>query len=156
MTFAKKMQIGGFYYRTELNTHPYRIYNTWLGDPVRVLFLEATLEAIRRDKLLELNRQTGDYMLKSLKSLCKQHSNLIANARGLGTFQAIDGTTAEIRDQLVQKMRNLGIQCGSAGDMALRLRPALIFTKKHAEIVIDRFSKALKSFQTSETKTKLL
>lgn len=85
-------------------------------------------------------------MLQNLKSLCKSHSNLIENARGLGTFQAIDGKTAEIRDGLVQKLRNLGIQCGAAGDVALRLRPSLVFTKKHAEIVIDRFSKALKSF----------
>lgn len=85
-------------------------------------------------------------MLSNLKNLCKTHSNLIANARGLGTFQAIDGNTAEIRDNLVQKLRNLGIQCGAAGDVALRIRPSLVFTKKHAEIVIDRFSKALKSF----------
>lgn len=61
MTFAKKMQIGGFYYKNELSTHPYRIFNTWIGDPIRVLFLEATLETIRRDKLVELNKQTGKF-----------------------------------------------------------------------------------------------
>lgn len=146
MTFAKKMQIGGFFYREELNTHPYRIFNTWLGDPIRVLFLEATLEAIRRDKLLELNRQTGAFLLDNLKRLCKSHSSLIGNARGLGTFLAVDGRSAEIRDSLVQKLRNLGIQCGAAGDVALRVRPALIFTPKHAEIFVDRLDKALKSF----------
>ena len=59
MTFAKKMQVGGFYFKEELNTVPYRIFNTWLGDPARILFLEAILETIRRDKLIELNRLTG-------------------------------------------------------------------------------------------------
>lgn len=59
MTFAKKMQIGGYFYKKEFNTHPYRIFNTWLGDPTRVLFLEATLETIKRDKLVELNKETG-------------------------------------------------------------------------------------------------
>ena len=59
MTFAKKMQIAGYYYHEEMNTHPYRIFNTWLGDPVRVLFLESTLNAIKRDNLIELNKQTG-------------------------------------------------------------------------------------------------
>ena len=59
MTFAKKMQIGGYFYRSDLNHEAYRIFNTWLGDPARILFLEATLKAIRRDNLIELNRDTG-------------------------------------------------------------------------------------------------
>jgi 4-aminobutyrate aminotransferase/(S)-3-amino-2-methylpropionate transaminase len=109
VTFAKKMQIGGYYYKRELNPeHPFRILNTWLGDPIRVLFLEATLETIRRDKLLELNRETGDYMLNSLKNLCKQYRSLIMNARGLGTFTAIDGVTPAIRDKIIVKLRGLG------------------------------------------------
>jgi 4-aminobutyrate aminotransferase / (S)-3-amino-2-methylpropionate transaminase len=62
MTFAKKMQIGGFFYSSQLQTTPYRIFNTWLGDPTRVLFLEATLNAIRRDKLIELNKKTGWFL----------------------------------------------------------------------------------------------
>lgn len=66
MTFAKKMQIGGYFYKDELNTSPYRIFNTWLGDPVRVLFLEATLNAIKRDNLVELNKQTGRGYLRAL------------------------------------------------------------------------------------------
>lgn len=85
-------------------------------------------------------------MLDNLKRLCKSHSNLIMNARGLGTFLAIDGATAETRDKIVQKLRNSGIQCGASGDVALRLRPSLIFTQKHAEIFIDRLEKVLKSF----------
>lgn len=85
-------------------------------------------------------------MLDNLKKLCKKHSNLIENARGLGTFQAFDGKSAEIRDALVQKLRNSGIQCGASGDLALRIRPSLIFGKKHAEIFLDRLEKVLKSF----------
>ena len=60
MTFAKKMHIGGYYFRAELKPNqPYRILNTWLGDPARILFLEATLNAIRRDNLIQLNQETG-------------------------------------------------------------------------------------------------
>jgi 4-aminobutyrate aminotransferase/(S)-3-amino-2-methylpropionate transaminase len=68
------------------------------------------------------------------------------NARGLGTFQAFDGSSSEVRDKIVLKMRNLGVQCGASGDLALRLRPALIFKQKHAEILLDRLDRALKSF----------
>jgi 4-aminobutyrate aminotransferase/(S)-3-amino-2-methylpropionate transaminase len=60
MTFAKKAQTGGYYYKDSLKVDaPYRIYNTWLGDPVRILYLEAVIETIRNDKLLELNQQVG-------------------------------------------------------------------------------------------------
>ena len=32
---------------------PYRIYNTWMGDPAKVLQLEQVLDVIREDKLIE-------------------------------------------------------------------------------------------------------
>ena len=60
MTFAKKMQICGYFYRDELKIdQPFRITNTWVGDPIRLLFLEATLDVIRREKLVDLNRDVG-------------------------------------------------------------------------------------------------
>ena len=50
----------------------------------------------------------GAYMLENLKKLCKKYSNLISNARGLGTFSSFDGATPEIRDQIVQRLKNSG------------------------------------------------
>ena len=47
-------------------------------------------------------------MLENLKKMCKQYSNLIANARGLGTFSSFDGATPEVRDKIVQRLKNLG------------------------------------------------
>lgn len=85
-------------------------------------------------------------MLRNLKDFCKTYPNLIANARGLGTFCAFDGASAKVRDDIIQKLKNMGIQCGSSGDVAFRLRPSLIFTKKHADILFDRLDKALKTY----------
>ena len=66
MTFAKKMQICGYFYRDELKVdQPFRITNTWVGDPIRLLFLEATLEVIRREKLVDLNRDVGKSSLNN-------------------------------------------------------------------------------------------
>ncbi|CAF0914597.1 unnamed protein product [Brachionus calyciflorus] len=146
MTFAKKMQIGGYFYSDKFKTQPYRIFNTWLGDPARILFLEETLNVIKRDNLIQLNKEVGDYLLANLRNLCKTYPGLIANARGLGTFCAFDGATAKIRDDLILKLKNMGIQCGASGDVAFRIRPSLIFTKNHTDIFVDRLDKALKSF----------
>jgi 4-aminobutyrate aminotransferase/(S)-3-amino-2-methylpropionate transaminase len=54
------MQTGGYFYKEHLRPgQPYRIYNTWLGDPTRILLLEAVISTIRNENLLELNRKTG-------------------------------------------------------------------------------------------------
>ncbi len=113
VTFAKKMQTGGYYYKDNLRVDaPYRIYNTWLGDPARILFLEAVLETIRKDNLIEMNKAVGEYMLTGLRKLCKDFPHLIGSARGLGTFLAVDGTESSVRDMIVSKMKNEGIYNG--------------------------------------------
>lgn len=146
MTFAKKAQTGGYFYKDHLRVDsPYRIYNTWLGDPVRILYLEAIIETMRKDNLIELNRNVGEYMLNVLKSYCQQYPHLINSARGLGTFTAFDGVDANVRDQIIVKLKNHGVLSGASGHNTLRIRPSLIFTKKHADIFLDRLNTVLKS-----------
>ena len=48
---------------------PLRIFNTWLGDPARLIVLECVLNEIRRNRLLELVKQTGTVLLDGLKDL---------------------------------------------------------------------------------------
>lgn len=146
MTFAKKMQICGYFYRDELKIdQPFRITNTWLGDPMRLLLLEAALDVIKRDKLIEMNADVGKFLLDGLKKACKDYPHLIMNARGLGTFCSFDGVNVGVRDKILSNLKQLGIQSGACGDQSIRLRPSLIFTKKHAELYFDRLHKALKS-----------
>ena len=125
---------------------PYRIFNTWLGDPVRILYLEAIIETMKRDNLIELNQIVGSYLLDSLKKLVKEYPHLIHSARGLGTFTAFDGVDVKTRDMLITKLKQLGVLSGASGNQTLRVRPALTFTKKHADIFLDRLNTALKSF----------
>jgi 4-aminobutyrate aminotransferase/(S)-3-amino-2-methylpropionate transaminase len=147
MTFAKKMQTGGYYYKDYLKIDaPYRIFNTWLGDPIRILYLEAIIETIKKDNLVQLNHSVGDHMLSVLKEYCSEYPHLINSARGLGTFTAVDGVDAGVRDKIISKLKNLGVLSGASGSKTLRVRPALTFTKKHADIFLDRLNTALKSF----------
>lgn len=147
MTFAKKMQSGGYYYKDELRVDlAYRVFNTWLGDPVRILYLEAIIEQIKKDNLIELNRNVGEYMLNVLKAYCSEYPDLINSARGLGTFQAFNGVTPEVRDKIISKLKNQGVLIGASGNSSIRLRPALTFTKKHADIFLDKLNSVLKSF----------
>ena len=85
-------------------------------------------------------------MLQELRNYCKQYPDLISSARGLGTYCAFDCESPKFRDELVDKLRALGVHSGGCGANSIRLRPSLIFTPKHAEIYFDRLGKALASF----------
>jgi 4-aminobutyrate aminotransferase/(S)-3-amino-2-methylpropionate transaminase len=42
VTFSKKMQVAGYYTKKDLMpAAAYRVFNTWMGDPARMLMLEA-------------------------------------------------------------------------------------------------------------------
>ena len=44
MTFSKRMQTGGYYHTAEFTPNlGYRIYNTWMGDPTRIVLLEVCI-----------------------------------------------------------------------------------------------------------------
>ncbi len=91
VTFSKKMLTGGFYNKKELSPKQgYRIFNTWVGDPGKIILLDAVLKAIKQDNLLDNTVKTGEVLLNGLKAAEKKYPGLVHSARGLGTICAID------------------------------------------------------------------
>ena len=135
-----------------------------MGEPAKLLVLEAILKTVKEEKLIENTQKTGDVLLKGLNDVSKQFPQLIQNVRGQGTFCAFDMPSASARDKYVAQMRNAGkivriywnlfpilsrfagIQMGSCGDVAVRFRPALIFSEKHVQIVLDKMQQVAKTF----------
>jgi len=145
VTFSKKMLLGGFYYKDELRPEmPYRIFNTWMGDPSKLVLLEEVIKVIERDQLIENVNKTGKALISGLKELEKQHPQVLSKTRGLGTFAAIDVATPELRDRLVAKMRAKGVITGGCGTYGIRFRPALICQESHIKIALDILSSVLK------------
>ncbi|XP_076300987.1 4-aminobutyrate aminotransferase isoform X1 [Lasioglossum baleicum] len=145
VTFSKKMQLGGYYHSEALKPNlGFRVFNTWMGDPSKVILLEAVLETIKNEKLLERVTRVGEYTLKQLTSLQNEFSSTINSVRGRGTFIAFNCATTELRDQLLKELLKKGIQCGGCGVVSIRLRPALTFTENHADIFLDRLRSVLK------------
>eukprot|EP00095_Tigriopus_kingsejongensis_P002720 maker-scaffold1343_size46188-snap-gene-0.8 protein:Tk02720 transcript:maker-scaffold1343_size46188-snap-gene-0.8-mRNA-1 annotation:"4-aminobutyrate mitochondrial" len=147
VTFSKKMLTGGFYYKPDLRPkQAYQIFNTWVGDPSKLILLDSVLKTIRQDKLLDVALKSGDVLLTGLRRLEHKFPGMIHSARGIGTFCAVDADTSARRDQILAKLRSVGVHCGGCGDTAIRLRPALIFQPKHAEMFIEKLEGVLKSF----------
>ncbi|EYB88186.1 hypothetical protein Y032_0251g182 [Ancylostoma ceylanicum] len=145
VTFSKKLITGGYFYGEHMRVkQAYRIYNTWMGDPAKLFLLQKVVEVIKRDNLLEKTRDVGKFFQKELAQLQAAHSSKLSQARGLGTFAAIDFPTAAVRDKFVDKAISIGLHCGGCGDKSLRFRPSLIYEKKHAELTFDLLEKAVK------------
>lgn len=139
VTFSKKFQAAGFYTSPRLRPgQPYRLYNTWMGDPVRAMQAAAIVREIEDKQLLKNVRQVGAYLQAQLKDI-----NKVQNVRGQGTFVAFDLETPAKRDRFLNDMRQLGVNVGGCGDQTVRLRPMLVFQRRHADILLDTMRAAL-------------
>ncbi|KAJ8725637.1 hypothetical protein PYW08_003820 [Mythimna loreyi] len=144
VTFSKKMMTGGFYSKTLYKPpQPFRIFNTWMGDPSKLIMLDRVLKVIKTDKLLDLVQESGRILKCGLHDLECEFPNMINSVRGRGTFLSFDVSTVALRDKIIGTLKKNGVLGGTCGESAIRLRPALIFAPKHAEIYLDILRKTL-------------
>lgn len=119
VTFSKKMQLGGYFHSLEFRPQQeYRVFNTWCGDPGKLLMLEAILKVIKRDCLLENVKKTGAVLKQGLLDAQKEFPNILNSTRGRGTFLAINAKDGKTRDLLVCRLKQKGVQSGGCGDVS--------------------------------------
>ncbi|KAK2829036.1 hypothetical protein Q7C36_017026 [Tachysurus vachellii] len=148
VSFSKKMLTGGYFHKDELQPDKgYRIFNTWMGDPSKNLFLSEVLNVIRRENLLEEVTRSGKTLLQGLYELQSQYPHLLSRARGQGTFCAIDARDDVTRDHLLLKLRDKGVLLGGCGENSIRFRPALVFKEYHAHQFLNIFNDVLSEYK---------
>jgi len=146
VTFSKKMLTGGLYHKPSLRPkQPFRIFNTWVGDPGKVILLDAVLKTIQKENLLEETQRSGHTLLNGLLELQQKFPGLLNSARGRGTFCAVNLSSGAQRDLVLGKLREKGVHAGGCGDAAIRLRPALVFKEHHAALFLNKFEDVLHS-----------
>lgn len=110
VTFSKKMQLGGYFHRMEmLPPHPYRVFNTWMGDPGKLLLLGEVLKVIKRENLLDNVRCVGDVLKNGLLQLECEHPGKLSATRGRGSFLSVNCKDAKMRDAILDKMKQRGL-----------------------------------------------
>lgn len=148
VTFSKKFQAAGFYFnnRDLQPNQPYRQFNTWCGDPSKAIIARALYQEISKHGLVEKTAAVGDYLYQGLQTLQNKYE-VVTNLRGegFGTFIAFDAGSTADRNNLLMKLRAEGINIGGCGDFSVRLRPTLVFEKKHADVFLERLEKVLKA-----------
>jgi 4-aminobutyrate aminotransferase/(S)-3-amino-2-methylpropionate transaminase len=142
VTFSKKAQTAGYYFgNNDLRPNkPYRQFNTWMGDPARAILFRSIIHEINRLDLVTHTAATGDYLFQGLQRLAEKFPKDIQNLRGQGqgTFIAWD---CPRRDDVLKRAKGEGVNIGGSGEMAVRLRPMLIFQKHHADMLLERLER---------------
>lgn len=102
-----------------------RINSTWGGNLTDMVRARRVLEVIESDDLIARAAGLGVYLLAELTMLQRRH-DVITNARGRGLLCALTLPTAQLRDEVVGRLREeenvILLGCGRS---SLRLRPAL-------------------------------
>ncbi|RLV95991.1 4-aminobutyrate aminotransferase [Spathaspora sp. JA1] len=141
VTFSKKFQAAGFYFgNADLQpSQPYRQFNTWCGDPSKAILAKAIYQEIVKSDLVNHTAKVGNYLYSNLQKVLARFPAKVYNLRGenFGTFIAWDCASAEIRNQILLSCRAKGVNIGGCGDASIRLRPTLLFEKKHADILLS-------------------
>ncbi|KAI9167764.1 aminotransferase class-III [Paramyrothecium foliicola] len=144
VTFSKKAQTAGYFFgdRQLIPDKAYRQFNTWIGDPARVILSKAVIGEILAKDLVNQCARVGEVFYAELEKLASRYPEQIKNLRGKGqgTYIAFDTTDAA---GLVKAMKSLGVNIGTCGVQTVRLRPMLIFEESHIPIVIEALDKVL-------------
>jgi len=122
-------------------------FNTFGGNPVSCAIALGVIGVIKKEKLQENARLTGQHLLQRLKELSKKHS-VIGDIRGHGLMVGIDLTTDPVTRQpntalakkVKEAMLGLGVLLSTDGphENVLKMKPPLVFGKDNADEVVDK------------------
>ncbi|KAL2113218.1 hypothetical protein VUR80DRAFT_4925 [Thermomyces stellatus] len=144
VTFSKRAQTAGYYFEDDklVPDQAYRQFNTWIGDPARVLMAKAIVNEILDKDLVTQCARVGAVLYAELEKLALKYPTYIQNLRGKnrGTFLAFDTRDSAA---LVKAMKQLGVNIGTCGVRSVRLRPMLVFEEAHIPTLITALEKAI-------------
>uniref|UniRef100_A0A1I8FC29 4-aminobutyrate--2-oxoglutarate transaminase n=1 Tax=Macrostomum lignano TaxID=282301 RepID=A0A1I8FC29_9PLAT len=91
VTFSKRTLLGGIYFSDNLvPDQQYRVYNTWLGEPSKVMLLEAVIRTIKRGETDGLGSGGWHRADQGAQGLSQRYPQLINSPRGAGIMCAVD------------------------------------------------------------------
>lgn len=113
----------------------WHFFSTFAGSPVAAAVGTAVLDVMETEDLPERAAVVGSHLRRGIVSL--DHPKVIA-VRGPGLFVGVELAGPEIADAVVHDLRHRGILVGVTGPDAnvLKIRPPLVFTERHADLVV--------------------
>ena len=127
--------IGAFWVREKFSdvlsagTHA----STFGGTPLACAVALKIFEVIEREKLDENVRQTGEFLLRELRTLQQKFPNVIKVARGFGLMIGIEFQPQFKALEVVKELHKRNLLSVPAGHSVIRLLPALNLSRAEAE-----------------------
>jgi 4-aminobutyrate aminotransferase-like enzyme/Ser/Thr protein kinase RdoA (MazF antagonist) len=128
------------------------IFATFGGNNVAAAAANAVLDVYYDENLLQNSTSTGKYLKIGLQELATKY-DIIGDVRGSGLILGVElvqdkktkSPAAKQTENLLQIMSDTGVVMGSDGpyDNVLKLRPPLIFTKAHADLLLEKLDNGL-------------
>jgi 4-aminobutyrate aminotransferase-like enzyme len=129
-----------------------RYFNTFGGNPVSMAAASAVLDVIEQNDLQRNALQVGGYLREKLAALGQRHA-LVGEARGAGLFIGLElvtdrqtrtPATAQAA-RVVNGLRQRQVLLSATGPQAnvLKIRPPLVFTREHADLLVQRLDEVL-------------
>jgi 4-aminobutyrate aminotransferase len=120
--------------------------STFGGNPVCCAAAIATLDVIKKEKLLQNATKLGTYMKSKLVGLQAKYPNLIKDVRGLGLMLGVDfGDSAVVKNILTFCLAKGLVLISTGGDgTVIRFVPPLIVKKQEIDQALKIFELALK------------
>ena len=138
-----------------------RYFNTFGGNTVAVAAAQATLDVIQNEGLLANANSVGSYIRKGLATLAQRHE-VIGDVRGAGLYIGVemvkDRSTkepnAETALAVVNGLRERRVLISATGfhSNILKIRPPLVFTKKHADRLLEELDAELRATASDHLK----
>ena len=150
VTFSKKFQSAGYYFHDPeiVPNYAYRQFNTWCGDPARMILAGAIGKEVLKYDLVDKAQKVGGYLYAKLDSLQAKYPQFMQNLRGKNraTFIAWSMKDGSARNKFLADMKTVGVNVGGCAEESIRLRPTLVFEEKHADILIAAIEKVLSGY----------
>ncbi len=98
------------------------------------------------ERLPENAREVGQYLRAGLEALAERHA-AIGDIRGSGLFQGVDlvsdratrAPAGKLAQAVHNGMRDRGVLIGTIGahDNVLKIRPPMVFSREHADLLLE-------------------
>lgn len=145
MSAAKALQVGATAFRGELDPGQQGVLSSTWGGGGRIDMAvgSATINAIKRDRLLENAETMGGRLKKGLQELVGRKNGGVIDVRGIGLMVGIEFADKEGRDAALAGLFRKGLLLLPAGQKAMRAIPPLVISKEEVDEGIEVMSDQL-------------
>jgi 4-aminobutyrate aminotransferase-like enzyme/Ser/Thr protein kinase RdoA (MazF antagonist) len=119
-----------------------RTFSTFGGNPVAAAAALAVLDVLADERLPEVAAGVGQRLRSAVESLGKED---VVEVRGRGLLAGIQLSSGELAARVIEELRARGILLGltGRGEDVLKIRPPLVFTDEHSELLVSALDHAL-------------